>query len=54
MDEDNKLDLINTSITLNSNGKNNILFSKHKAPFSSNKEKMKLICSPKNLNINKN
>jgi hypothetical protein len=38
MDDDNKIDLINTSITFNSIGKNNVLFSNQKAPLNFKKD----------------
>ena len=38
MDEDNKLDLFNTSITINSNGKKNAHFSNQRMPFSKVKD----------------
>jgi hypothetical protein len=37
MDDDNKIDLINTSITINS-GKKNALISNHRMPFSRNND----------------
>ena len=36
MDDDNKIDLINTSITVNSNGKKNALLSNHRIKYFNN------------------